>query len=52
VYQPIVIYWGSFYDEIKELVAINTQITPTSSNYTYVNLESKHNIQIIPTILQ
>lgn len=49
--QPLRIHWGSFYDEIKELVAINTQIVPLSTNYTFVNLESKENVQIIPAIL-
>jgi hypothetical protein len=51
VYQPLVIYWGSFYDEIKELVAINTQIQPISTNRTFVNLESKQYTQILPCLL-
>ena len=51
IYQPLVVYWGSFYDEIKELVAINTQITPMSSSNTFVNLECQSNVSVIPTIL-
>jgi hypothetical protein len=51
VYQPLNIYWGSFYDDIKEIVAINTQITPTSSSDTFVNLESQENVSVIPAIL-
>jgi hypothetical protein len=49
--QPLHIYWGSFYDEIKELVAINSQILPLSTSPTFVNLESQENICIIPSIL-
>ncbi len=48
---PLFIHWGSFYDEIKELVAVDTQILPLSTNYTFVNLESKERTQIIPSIL-
>ena len=51
LYQPLVIYWGSFYDDIKELVAINTQITPTSSSDTFVNLECQENVSVIPAVL-
>jgi hypothetical protein len=51
IYQPLTIYWGSYYDHIKELVAINTQITPTSSSDTFVNLECQEGVSIIPAIL-
>jgi len=50
-YQPLQIYRGSFYDDIVDLVAINTQILPVSSNITFVNFESKNNIQVIPSML-
>jgi hypothetical protein len=49
--QPINVYWASFYDDIKELVAINTQVLPLSTNNTFVNLESMQNTQMIPSIL-
>lgn len=49
--QPIRIYHGSFYDDTVELVAINTQIQPLSSNNTFINFESKYNVQTIPSIL-
>jgi len=50
-YQPFNIYHGSFYDDIKEYVAINSQILPISYNTTFVNFESKNNIQIVPSLL-
>ena len=50
-YQPFNIYHGSFYDDIKEYVAINSQILPVSYNTTFVNFESKNNIQIVPSLL-
>ena len=49
--QPICLYWASFYDDIKELVAINSQVLPLSTNNTFINLESMQNTQIIPSIL-
>lgn len=51
MYQPVNVYWGSFYDDITELVAINTQIQPISTNRTFVNLESKQDIRVIPSLL-
>jgi hypothetical protein len=51
VKQPLKLYWASFYDEIKELVAINSQVLPISTNNTFINLESMQNTQIIPSIL-
>ena len=51
VKQPIKLYWASFYDEIKEIVAINTQVLPVSTNNTFVNFEGTQNAQIIPSIL-
>lgn len=51
IYQPLALYWGSFYDDITELVAINTQIQPVSTNRTFVNLESKQYTQILPSLL-
>ena len=50
-YQPLQIYHGSFYDDIVDLVAINTQILPVSANTTFVNFESKNNVQVIPSLL-
>ena len=49
--QPLNIYWASFYDDIKELVAINSQVLPLSTNNTFINLESMQNTQVIPSIL-
>jgi len=51
VSQPIELYWSSFYDDIKELVAINTQVLPLTTSNTFVNFEGKQNTQIIPSIL-
>jgi len=50
-YQPFCIYHGSFYDDIKEFVAINSQMLPTLESTTFVNFESKQNIQVIPSLL-
>lgn len=50
-YQPLQVYQGSFYDDVIDLVAISTQILPTSANTTFVNFESKNDIQIIPSLL-
>lgn len=51
IYQPLALYWASFYDSIQELVAISTQITPTSSSDTFINLECQKNVSIIPAII-
>jgi len=51
IIQPVTVFWGSFYDDIKELVAINTQIQPTIENNSFVNLESTSASQLFPCIL-
>ena len=51
IHQPVNVYWGSFYDDITELVAINTQIQPISTNKTFVNFESKQDTRMLPCLL-
>lgn len=43
--QPISIFKNSYYDEIGDLNLLSTQVTPTSSNFTFVNFEGKNNRQ-------
>lgn len=38
--QPIIVYWGSFYDDIDRLSVLETQIQPLETNDTFLNLES------------
>lgn len=45
IIQPIGVFKNSFYDEIGDLSLLSTQITPTSSNFTFVNFEGKNNKQ-------
>lgn len=45
IIQPVGVFKNSFYDDIGDLNLLNTQITPTSSNYTFVNFEGKNNKQ-------
>lgn len=45
IIQPVGIFKNSYYDEIGDLNLLNTQVTPTSSNYTFVNFEGKNNRQ-------
>jgi len=51
VHQPLNIYWGSFYDDVIEVVAINSQIQPLSTNNTFVNFESRGSVQVVPSVL-
>jgi len=50
--QPLNIYNASYYDEIGELSIISSQISPLSTNNTFVNLEGKINKQTYVSILQ
>ena len=45
IIQPIGVFKNSFYDEIGDLNLLNTQITPTGGNFTFVNFEGKNNRQ-------
>lgn len=45
IIQPVGVFKNSYYDEIGDLNLLNTQITPTSSNFTFVNFEGKNNKQ-------
>lgn len=45
IIQPIGVFKNSYYDEIGDLTLLNTQVTPTSSNFTFVNFEGKNNKQ-------
>lgn len=49
--QPLDVYTSSYYDEIGDLSLINTQISPTSSSNTFVNLEGALNKQTYISIL-
>lgn len=49
--QPINVYWDSFYDSVERLRILNTQILPTSSNFTFVNFESKKDGMTFPAVL-
>ena len=37
--QPVRSFWGSFYDSLKRLTILNTQILPLTSNNSFVNFE-------------
>jgi hypothetical protein len=50
--QPLNIYNASYYDEIGELSITNSQISPISTNNTFINLEGKLNKQTYISILQ
>jgi hypothetical protein len=50
-YIPLGVTWGSYYDDIKNLAIINSQITPDSKNTTFVNLESVYDKTILPSKL-
>lgn len=45
IIQPIGIFKNSYYDEIGDLTLLNTQVTPTSDNFTFINFEGKINKQ-------
>jgi hypothetical protein len=51
VFTPIVVFWDSYYDTIKDLKVINTQITPAASSLTFANLEIQEDKQVLPAIL-
>jgi hypothetical protein len=51
IYQPILIFWDSYYDTVEELSILNTQIQPLSTNQTFTNLESKQEGLVLPSIL-
>jgi hypothetical protein len=51
VIQPISVFKNSYYDEIGDLNILNTQVTPVTSNYTFVNFESKNNKQTFVGIM-
>jgi len=44
VKQPLRCFWGSFYDSMESLNAINSQILPQKTNDTFLNLESKEGL--------
>lgn len=45
IIQPIGVFKNSFYDEIGDINILDIQVTPTNSNYTFINFESKNNKQ-------
>lgn len=45
IIQPISVFKNSYYDEIGDLNLLSTQVTPSSSNYTFINFEGKNNRQ-------
>lgn len=49
IYVPI--YPESYYDSLDELDIISTQIEPLSTNYTFVNMESRKTGQTLVCIL-
>lgn len=51
IYQPLIIFWDSYYDSIKELNILNTQLHPLSTSQTFTNLESKEEGLVLPSLL-
>ena len=51
IFTPIVVFWDSYYDTIKDLKIINTQIQPNSLNLTFANIELKEDKLVLPTVL-
>jgi hypothetical protein len=49
--QPVRCFWASFYDSVVRLATTNTQILPTKSNDTFLNLVQKDGT-IIPASLR
>lgn len=45
--QPIIVYWGSFYDDVDRLSVLDTQIQPIATNDTFLNLESSKDRAIV-----
>lgn len=44
IIQPLTILYDSFYDSVKEINVLSTQILPVTSNKTFINLETKDDI--------
>ena len=51
IIQPVTVYWDSYYDDVKKVSLLNSQITPLSSNYTFINIESNFDRFTLPSIL-
>lgn len=51
IIQPITVYWDSYYDDVKKVSLLNSQVIPLSTNYTFVNIETKYDRSTIPCVL-
>jgi hypothetical protein len=51
IIQPITVYWNSYYDDVKKVSLLNSQVIPLSSNYTFINIETEYDRVTIPSIL-
>lgn len=51
VIQPITVYWDSYYDDVKKISLLDSQVVPLSSNYTFINIESNYDRVTLPSIL-
>jgi len=51
IIQPVTVYWDSYYDDVKKVSLLNSQVIPLSSNYTFINIETEYDRVTIPSIL-
>jgi hypothetical protein len=51
IIQPITVYWDSYYDDVKKVSLLNSQIVPLSTNYTFINIESNFDRSTMPCVL-
>jgi hypothetical protein len=51
IIQPITLYWDSYYDDVKKVSLLNSQVIPLSTNYTFINIETEYDRITIPCVL-
>lgn len=51
IVQPLVVYWDSYYDSIKKISLLNSQVLPLSTSFTFINIETEYDRVTIPSVL-
>lgn len=51
IVQPVVVYWNSYYDDVKKVSLLNSQVIPLSTNFTFINIETEYDRITIPCVL-
>lgn len=51
IIQPITVYWDSYYDDVKKVSLLNSQVIPLSTNYTFINIETNYDRTTLPCVL-